>query len=74
MRIGEAKKLNIKVVELRNKKALFEICEFLKAHGVTASEPTEIDFTKSIPKILEKYNEELENKKILQKAKDKGSL
>ncbi|MEW6408490.1 MAG: CfrBI family restriction endonuclease, partial [Nitrospirota bacterium] len=70
MMIEEAKKLGIKVIELRNKNALLEIYYFLKTHGVTASKPTEIDFAKSIPRILEKYNEELENKKILQKAKE----
>lgn len=70
MMIEEAKKLGIKVIELRNKYALLEIYEFLKTHGVTANKPTEIDFAESIPRILEKYNEELENKKVLQKAKE----
>ncbi|MEW6409190.1 MAG: CfrBI family restriction endonuclease, partial [Nitrospirota bacterium] len=40
--IEEAKKLGIKVIELRNKNALLEIYYFLKTHGVTASKPTEI--------------------------------
>lgn len=68
--IEEAKKLGIKVIELRDKNALLAIYDFLRTHGVTANKPTEIDFSKEIPKILERYNEELENKKILQKAKE----
>lgn len=70
MMIEEARKLNIKVIELRNKNALLGIYDFLNTHGVTANKPSEIDFTELIPGILEKYNEELENKKILQKAKE----
>jgi len=70
MMIEEAKKLGIKVIELRDKNALFAIYDFLRTHGVTANKPTEFNFPKSIPKILEKYNEELENKKVLQKAKE----
>lgn len=70
MMIEEAKKLGIKVVELRDKNALLAIYDFLRTHRVTANKPTEFTFSKSIPKILEKYNEELENKKILQKAKE----
>lgn len=70
MMIEEAKKLGIKVIELRDKNALLAIYDFLRTHGVTANKPTEFNFSKSIPIILEKYNEELENKKILQKAKE----
>lgn len=70
MMIEEARKLDIKVIELRNENALSEIYEFMRAHGVKANKPAKIDFANSIPKILEKYNEELENKKILQKAKE----
>ncbi len=70
MMIDEAKKLGIKVIELRDKNALLAIYDFMRTQGVTANKPTEFDFPKSIPKILERYNEELENKKILQKAKE----
>lgn len=70
MMIEEARKLGIKVVELRNKDALFEIYEFLRLNGVTATQPIKIDFEKLIPELLERYDEELENKKILQKAKE----
>lgn len=69
MMIDEANKLGIKVIELRKEDALLEIYQFLKSNGVTATEPTKLDFKKLIPEILDRYNEELENKKILQKAK-----
>lgn len=70
MMIEEAKKLGIRVIELRDKNALLAIYDFLKTHNVTANKPSDFNFSKSIPKILEKYNEELENKKVLQKAKE----
>lgn len=70
MMIEEARKINIKVIELRSKSALLEIYEFLRSHAVSVSKPSNIDFTHSIPRILEKYNEDLENKKVLQKAKE----
>jgi len=69
MMIEEARKLNIRVIELRSKNALFEIYDFLRVHDVTVNKPNKIDFKKDIPEILEKYNEELERDRILQKVK-----
>lgn len=69
MMIDEANKLGIKVIELRKEDALFEIYKFLKSNGVSAIKPVGLDLKKMIPEILHRYNEELENKKILQKAK-----
>jgi len=70
MMIEEAAKIGVKVIELRDKEALNTIYEFFKSNNVSVTKPGKIDFEEIVPQILEKYNEELENKKILKKAKE----
>lgn len=70
MMIEEATKIGVKVIELRDKGAINNIYEFLRSNNVSAVKPEEVDLLKTIPKILDKYNEELESKKILKKAKE----
>jgi len=70
MMIKEAAKIGVKVVELRDKEALNNIYEFFKSNNVSAARPGIIKYEERVPQILEKYNEELENKKILKKAKE----
>jgi len=70
MMIEEAAKIGVRVIELRDKEALSNIYEFFKSNNVSAVRPGTIKYEERIPQILEKYNEELENKKLLKKAKE----
>lgn len=70
MMIQEAAKIGIRVIELRDKDALNNIYEFFKSNNVAAIRPGKIDYEERVPQILDKYNEDLENKKILKKAKE----
>ena len=70
MMIEEATKIGVKVIELRDKEALNNIYEFFKSNNVSVVRPGLIKYEERVPQILEKYNEELENKKLLKKAKE----
>lgn len=70
MMIKEAAKIGVKVVELRDKEALNNIYEFFRSNNVSAARPGIIKYEERVPQILAKYNEELENKKLLRKAKE----
>ena len=70
MMIEEATKIGVKVIELRDKEALNNIYEFFKSNNVSVVRPRLIKYEERVPQILEKYNEELENKKLLKKAKE----
>jgi len=70
MMIGEATKIGVKVIELRDEKALSNIYDFFKSNNVSVAKPGIIKYEEIVPQILEKYNEELENKKLLKKAKE----
>jgi len=70
MMIGEAAKIGIKVIELRDKEALNNMYEFFRSNNVSATRPGTIKYEERVPQILEKYNEGLENKKLLKKAKE----
>ncbi len=70
MMIQEAAKIGIRVIELRDKDALNTIYEFFKSSNVSATRPGKINFEERVPQILDKYNEDVENKKILKKAKE----
>ncbi len=71
MMIEEGKKKGVNIIELRDPKALSKIQEYLKKEGFQVNsppEPKELD--KLVPEITKKYNDELENKKIIFKAKE----
>lgn len=71
MMIEEGKKKGVNIIELRDPKALSKIQEYLKKEGFKVNsppEPKELD--KLVPEITKKYNDELENKKIIFKAKE----
>ncbi len=71
MMIAEGKKKGVNIIELRDPKALLKIAEYLKKEGFKVKTPPgaeELD--KLVPQITKKYNEELESKKILFKAKE----
>ncbi len=70
MMIKEAEKIGIRVIELRDEEALNNIYDFFKSNNVSAVKPGTIKYEERVPQILEKYNEELENKKLLMKAKE----
>lgn len=70
MMIEEAKKIGMRVIELRDKEALNKIYDFFKSNNISAVKPGMIDHKERVPQILQKYNEELENKKLLKKAKE----
>lgn len=70
MMIEEAKKIGMRVIELRDKEALNNIYDFFKSNNISAVKPGTIKYKERVPQILEKYNEELENKKLLKKAKE----
>ncbi|MDI6860092.1 MAG: CfrBI family restriction endonuclease, partial [Methanocellales archaeon] len=71
MMIKEASKVGVKVIELRNPNALKEIYDFLIDNNVSAAAPpTTIDYSKVVPQILERYDEDLEGKRILRKVKE----
>jgi len=70
MMIEEAAEIGIRVIELRRKDALNELYKFFKDNGVSVKKPVGIDLDKSVPRILQKYNERLESSKILKKAKE----
>ncbi len=70
MMIGEATKIGVKVIELRDEKALSNMYEFFRSNNVSVAKPGIIKYEERVPQILEKYNEELENKKLLKKAKE----
>lgn len=71
MMIEEGKKKGVNVIELRDPKALEKIHEYLKKEGFKANHPPKIkELDKLIPQITKKYNEDLENKKIILKAKE----
>jgi hypothetical protein len=70
MMMKEAAKIGMKVIELRSEEALNDIYEFLYSQNVSAIRPVKVNFEERVPKILSKYNEELENKKLLKKAKE----
>lgn len=70
MMMEEAAKIGVKVIELRSKEALNEIYEFLHSRNISAIRPGRVNLEERVPEILSKYNEELENKKLLKKAKE----
>lgn len=70
MMIEEAKKIGMRVIELRDKEALNKIYDFFKSNNISVVKPGMIDHKERVPQILQKYNEELENKKLLKKAKE----
>ena len=70
MMIEEAAKIGVRVIELRSEEALNEIYEFFNSNNVSAIRPGKVNFEDRVPKILSKYDEELEDKKLLKKAKE----
>jgi len=70
MMIGEAAKIGVKVIEFRGKNSLKEICSFFNEKCITAKLPKIDAIDALIKSINTKYDEEIENKKILQKAKE----
>lgn len=71
MMIEEGKKKGVNVIELRDPKALVKIADYLKKEGFKVNTPPKPeDLDNLIPQITKKYNEELENKKIIFKAKE----
>ena len=70
MMIQEAAKIGVRVIELRAKDALNTIYEFFESNNVAATRPGKIDLEERVPQILDKYNEDIENKNILKKAKE----
>ena len=70
MMIAEAAKIGVTVVEMRGEGALDRIWEFFNSNNVSVIRPGEVNFEDTVPEILSKYDEELENKKLLKKAKE----
>lgn len=71
MMIEEGKKKGVNIIQLRDEKALTKIAEYLKKEGFKVKNPPKIEeIEKLVPQITKKYNEELENKKIMFKAKE----
>jgi hypothetical protein len=70
MMIAEAAKIGVKVVELRDKGALDKVWEFFQSNNVSAIRPGNVNLDDRVPEILSKYDEELESKKLLKKAKE----
>ena len=71
MMIEEGKKKGVNIIELRDPKALSKIAEYLKREGFKVKSPPDIkELDKIIPNITKRYDEELENKKIMFKAKE----
>ena len=71
MMIEEGKKKGVNIIELRDEKALTKIGEYLKKEGFDVKNPPKItEIEKLVPQITKKYNEDLENKKIMFKAKE----
>lgn len=69
MMIEEAAKIDVKVIELRDKEALQSIYEFCVDNSISATKPSMVNLEKRVTEILKQYNEEVENKKLLQKVK-----
>jgi len=70
MMIEEGKKKGVNIIELRDEKALTKISEYLKKEGFNVKNPPIREIEKLVPQITKKYNEDLENKKIMFKAKE----
>lgn len=71
MMIEEGKKKGVNIIELRDPKALSKIADYLKKEGFKVKLPPNIkELDKIIPDITKRYDEELENKKIMFKAKE----
>jgi hypothetical protein len=70
MMIEEAKKIGVKVIEFRGRNSLKEICEFFNQRGISAKLPKLDKIETLIKNINQKYDEDLESKKILLKAKE----
>jgi hypothetical protein len=70
MMVAEAAKIGVKVIEMRGKGSLDKIGEFFNSHNVSVIRPGKVNFEARVPEILSKYDEELENKKLLKKAKE----
>ena len=70
MMIAEAAKIGVEVIEMRGEGALDRIWEFFNSNNVSAIRPGKVDFEVRVPEILSKYDEELENKKLLKKVKE----
>ena len=69
--IEEGKKKGVNIIELRDPKALLKISEYLKKEGFKVRTPPDAkELDKIVPDIVKKYNEELENRKIMFKAKE----
>jgi hypothetical protein len=70
MMITEAAKIGVEVIEMRGEGALDKIWEFFNSKNVSAIRPGKVNFEDRVPQILSKYDEELENKKLLKKVKE----
>jgi len=70
MMIAEAAKIGVEVIEMRGEGALGKIWEFFDSNNVSAIRPGKVNFAVRVPAILSKYDEELENKKLLRKVKE----
>ena len=71
MMIEEGKKKGVNIIELRDPNALSKIADFLKKQGFSVKNPPKLeDIENLVPEITKKYNEELENTKIIHKAKE----
>jgi hypothetical protein len=70
MMIAEAAKIGVEVVELRGEGALDNVWEFFHSNNVSAIRPGKVNFDDRVPEILSKYDEQLESKKLLKKAKE----
>jgi len=70
MMIAEAAKIGVEVIEMRGEGALDRIWEFFNSNNISAVRPGKVNFADRVPKVLSKYDEELENKKLLKKVKE----
>lgn len=69
----EAEKINVKVIEFRQENFFDEMYDFLVINNIPCRKPVISDdreLKELIDENLEQYNEDFENKKILQKAKE----
>lgn len=69
MMIGEAKSIGIKVIEFRQKRSLDKLYKFLQSKNVECERPQKISRNK-IVKIVDQWNEESEELKVVKKMKE----
>jgi len=73
MMIEEARRIGVKVIEFRQKKALHELHDFLSSRNINCKKPKEISEEKlkvKITEIINQWNEENEGVKVVKKLKE----